>query len=257
MTESIKIVRKFAVPPEQLWHALTEAHHLAAWHSDEASGSLDAGSFVLGWPSLGAQRELFVREVREQKRLVLESGPATVTFELSEGEIHLHHQGLNSKEEVEGTRSSWQVALAVLEHYLKYHFGKSRMVHWAAAPACFTAEQTYAFFSHGVALGAWLGQCSSSLETVGQPLELQLAGERLALRVLASNPGRDVALGGMHKGHQVLIMRTLPAPLTAERRIVALIWSQWGKAPIGEPISEALDRAVERLAQLAARAGSA
>jgi hypothetical protein len=230
---------------------------MAAWHADEATGSLEEQCLVLRWPRLGAQRELRVLEVQAGSRLVLESGAALVTFELDDNQLTLKHQGLTSSEEFEGTRSSWQVALAVLDHYLTHHFGKSRQVHWAAAPARFTADQAYAFFSHDVAPGAWLGQASQSLEGVGSTLYLSLSGTLQAVQVLASNPGRDVAMALLGGARSVLVMRTLPAPLTAEKRLVALTWSQWGHAPPDEQITETLDRAVVRLSQLAARAGSA
>ncbi len=47
-------------------------------------------------------------------------------------------------------------------------------------------------------------------------------------RVLANTPGRDVVLSCDNLRDSILALRTLPLPGRPGRRILALVWSEWG-----------------------------
>lgn len=258
MPESIEVVQAIQASRKQLWAALTEPAHLAGWQADNAAGSLRTQSLRLGWPTLGVETELRVVEVENEARLVLSSGRSVVAFTLESERLRLTHDGLQGRDEVEGVRSSWQVALSLLDHYLKHHFAESRTVHWAITPAEVSAEAAHVFFTDPQALNAWLTQATQGIGAAGSECSMRLkSGDQLHGMVLANTANRDVAITWREREDSVLVFRTLPSPFVAGERILALSWSHWNCSGDDEPMQRHFVSAMSTLKQTLTRRGTA
>lgn len=258
MSDSIEVVLSIDAPRARLWAALSLATHLEHWQADQAKGTLDRGRLRLAWPALGVETELFVVEQEPERRLVLASGRSSVTFELEPDALRVTHDGLEDDDERDGVKSSWLVALRVLEHYVTHHFDKSRSVHWTVTPAPSTAAAVHVFYSDQHALNAWLTRDGSGIGPAGSRCELTLRwGEPLSGRVLANTPGRDLAITWQEQNDSVLVFRTLPSPLAAGERILALCWSHWECQKHDETTRRQFEAALAQLKQLLATCGVA
>jgi uncharacterized protein YndB with AHSA1/START domain len=245
---SVSISRTVRGSAESIWHALTSG--VAAWQADRAEGTIELGGhLLLAWPALGAEVDLDVIDVEEGRRLVLATGATRVTFEVGESSVRLTHSGLSPGDEVDGTRASWKVALGLLDHYLAHHQGQDRKNAWVVQRAATTPAAAHVYFSDEAALSTWLTR-GGAVGAEGAPVTLDLAwGEQLTGTVLASEPGRDVAISWRQRGESALVFRTLPAPFSDTERLLVATWSCWGIDPDGE-IAERLRHGVERLARI-------
>ena len=258
MPDSIEVVLRIDAPRVRLWAALSQATHLEHWQADQAKGALDRGRIRLAWPALGVETELFVVEQEPERRLVLASGRSSVTFELEPDALRVTHDGLEDDDERDGVQSSWLVALRVLEHYVTHHFGKPRSVHWTVTPAPSTAAAVHVFYSDQHALNAWLTKSGTGIGQAGSQCAITLGwGEPLSGRVLANTPGRDLAITWQEQNDSVLVFRTLPSPLAAGERILALCWSHWECQKQDEATRRQFEAALARLKQLLATRGQA
>lgn len=258
MPDSIEVVLRIDAPRVRLWAALTQATHLEHWQADQAKGGLDRGRLRLAWPALGVETELVVVEQEPERRLVLASGRSSVTFELEPDALRVTHDGLDDDDERDGVQSSWLVALRVLEHYVTHHFGKPRAAHWTVIPAASTAAAVHVFYSDPHALNAWLTKDGTGIGPTGGHVRLTFRwGEPLSGRVLANIPGRDLAFTWHEQNDSVLVFRTLPSPLDAGERILALCWSHWECQKHDETTRRHFEAALARLKQLLRARGDA
>jgi uncharacterized protein YndB with AHSA1/START domain len=252
---TVSIRRTVRGSAESIWRALTRA--ISAWQADEASGVVELGGhLLLAWPTLGAEVDLDVVELEPPHRLVLSAGASLVTFEVEGSTVGLGHSGLMAGDEAEGTRASWQVALATLDQYLAYHDGQPRRTAWAVQRATVSAEAAHVYFTDEAALRAWLTH-AGRVDGEGASVSLELGwGERLTGEVLACAPGRDVALSWREQHDSVLVLRTLPAPFSETERLLVATWSCWGREP-NPGTTEQLQRSLRRLAHLLSRPAEA
>ena len=142
-----------------------------------------------------------------------------VSFEIHDGGVRLTHSELPAGDEYEGTGSAWASSLATLAHYCERHAGQRRESRWLVGRARTNARTTHVFFTDPNALAAWLGE-GTGVGCGGAPFELRLSSDlRMAGRVLANTPGRDVLLCWENAAESVLSLRTLPTPLSDGSRL--------------------------------------
>jgi len=258
MAGEVNLTCTFRASREELWEACSTRAGLEGWYADRVTGTVANGAKVrLEWPELGASVELYVEELRDGQRVVLVNGKSRVRLSVGDGTLELTHTGLDDDDDVEGFRSSWRIALAILQQSLEEHPRSPRRVRWAARPAHTSAELAHLCFTAPAALDQWLGHGFMGAE--GEAYRLTLpSGASMSGTVLCRTPGRDVALSWTEQNESVLVLRTLPSPRTTKERVIALCWSKWGATDPGEHAAESeLRRAVERLGALLAMTGSA
>lgn len=227
---SIDLFRPSGAPPETLFRFLSTARGLSAWHADQVFGDLESREFRLRWPSLSAELRLEVLRSEPGKFVALRAGDSVVSLALEDGGVRLVHEGLAESDDLEGLRSSWSLALALLDHAATHHEHGSRKVHWAFETLPLSPELAHYYFATKIGLGQWLGRTDLDLGSVGDRVDLELApGLHLRGAILAHEPGRDLALSWKDLDHAVLVLRTLPAP--GNERTLTLSLSTWDDAP--------------------------
>ncbi|HSC87821.1 MAG TPA: hypothetical protein VLC09_11145 [Polyangiaceae bacterium] len=243
----LQLSRRIEASPTLLWHALSTAEGLSTWHADKVSGSLGERRFQLGWPSLGASMELQVERVDPHRQLVLRAGGTLVALSLDGDHVRLVHEGLDDGDDLDGFRSSWALALSLLEHAVTRHPSRSRDVHWFFQRAETTPELVHFYFSTALGLRSWLGETRADVSGVGERVSLELPeGQRLSGRVLSHEPGRDLALSWDELDGAALVLRTLPA--AGGQRSLAVSLSTYGKK--ADPAALlALEQGLTRLAE--------
>lgn len=251
VTDVMHIERDIVAPREDTWEACATSHGIARWQADEVRGEVARGSsIVLGWPALGARVDLRVLEIEPQTRVVLASGDARVALTLVPSGVRLEHRGLADGDEREGVASSWRVSLAILAQHLERHRGRDRKVEWFVRRARTSAAAAHAFFTDGPALGSWLAR-RGSVGPEGEAYEIELAsGAPMSGRVLSHTPGRDLALEWREQDDSVLVLRTLPSPLDASERLIALSWSRWSADEAPAALCDELESAIDRLSRI-------
>lgn len=258
MPRDIELRQHVRAPLEAIWNACASARGIANWQADDAQGEARrGGKLTLRWEAFDATVELDVLDLVPYQRMLLSSGGSTVEFRFDDNWVTLTQRGLDEQDDAEGLSSSWRVALAQLAHSLECHPGKRRRVHWLVRPVNFSPESLYLCFTESSLLSGWLTS-SGAIPAEGEAYELELkSGLRLAGRVLANIPGRDVALSCDASGHSLLTLRSMPSPLASEQRLLALVWSEWGTA-VGDTdeLLEEFDSALDRLAALLGRGGA-
>ncbi len=246
MREAIHVERTIAASPEKIWRALTRCEEMARWQADAVSGGLEEGGFALSWPSLGARLELDVVEARENDRLLVRNGAASVEVRIVDDRVHLWHRGLAPDDDHEGLAGSWNVALSLLGHYLERHPGRDRAVSWALRPMRTRADVAHVFFTDQTALGSWLTRGDGGIGAEGEQFDCTSQwGSPLGGAVLARHVGRDVAVTWREQDDSALVFRTLPSPLSHTDRLVAVAWSHWGghvSSKVSDEIASALGR---------------
>jgi uncharacterized protein YndB with AHSA1/START domain len=259
MAGDVNLIWSIRASREELWEACSTRSGLEGWYADRVTGTIANGAKLrLEWPELGATVELYVEDIRHGDRIALVNGKSRVQLTIGEGTVQLTHTGLDDGDDAEGFRSSWRVALAILQQSLEEHPRAPRRVRWAARPARTSAELAHLCFTAPAALDRWLGH-GSVMGGEGEAYRLTLpSGEPMSGTVLCRTPGRDVALTWSEQNDSVLVLRTLPSPRASQERVIALCWSKWGATEPGEhAIHGELRRCVERLGALLAMTGSA
>lgn len=245
----LQLQQPVGAAPEVIWKAFATPRGIARWQADEAEGETKEGGLLrLHWLAFGASVDLQVLECVPQRQLRLKRGNTEVVFTLQDKCVSLTQYGLEAGDDVEGLRSSWQVALAQLAHSVERHPGRRRHVDWIVRSTRTEPETLYSFFTDPTFLNLWLGQCEVSL-VQGQRYQIALhSGLTIAGKVLSSVPGRDVALTCETMDDAVLVWRSLPHPGGTDERVIAMSLSQWGKASrAGARLTEQLDSALGRL----------
>lgn len=251
--KEMRSVRNEPLGIDVLWHACGTAEGLALWQADEVSGSVEAGETLnLSWPALSAQVPMRVVRVDAPREIVFASGPLTLQVEVAPGSVTLRQDGLSPGDQLEGMRSSWTLALALLAHGLREHPDRTRRASWFVRHTQASPEHVHTFVTDHAALGAWLtspGSHGQGIGEVGAEVQLATLAGELSGRVLANSPGRDVGVS-WRETRSALTVRTLPSPVQPGRRILAVVWHRWDQNDIDEaPIAAHLESAVQRLAR--------
>lgn len=242
---SIDLFRPSSAPPDTLFRFLSTARGLSAWHADEVRGDLDSREFRLRWPTLSAELRLDVTRSEPGRLVALRAGDSVVTLSIEEGGVRLVHDGLSETDDLDGLRSSWGLALALLDHAATRHPGGERRVHWAFETLTLSPELAHYYFATKIGLEQWLGRVSADLGEVGAQVDLSLDPEtRIRGTILAHEPGRDLAISWDALDSAVLVLRTLPAPHGA--RTLTLSLSTWDDEAHPREIA-LLDAALRRL----------
>lgn len=240
-----------AADPEKVWEAWARPERLRQWFPDDARGAPEpGGELVHVWSSFGGMEMPHrVLAAEPGRRLLLEAdGPAGLPFRqeiLVEREggatvLELVHYGFEDGAgwdgDLEGIDSGWQLALALLRHYLEEHFGRDRQAVFHMRPTTHDFDSIQPLFREAEGLARWLTRSarSGSLvgKTVGDPVSLELgdgdgggdAPDTLTGHLLADS-GRELALS-WEEIDAVLELKIFPAG--PEGLAAALRCSAWG-----------------------------
>jgi uncharacterized protein YndB with AHSA1/START domain len=258
LARDIELRQRIEAPIEQIWNACASPRGIANWQADEARGEARrGGKLTLHWAAFDATVELDVVDLVPYQRMLLSSGTSTVEFRFDDNLVTLTHRGLGEDDDAEGLSSSWRIALAQLAHSLERHAGRRRTVHWLVRPVSFSPEALYLCFTERHLLQQWLTQ-SGEIPAEGETYTLTLKnGLHLSGRALANIAGRDVALSCEGTGNAVLTLRSMPSPVGAGTRLLALVWSEWGPAAdTSDELLEEFGAALDRLIGLLGRGGA-
>lgn len=258
MAQNATIVQPIVAEADELWKACATPEGLQGWQADSVEGEVRTGARLrLAWPTLGAALEVDVVEVQAPRRLVLTAGSHCTIFDVQPNRLLLTLSGSSTEDEVAGTLSAWRVSLGTLAHWLRYHPGSPRQVHWAACAVTASSALAHAYFTGGPALSTWLTS-DGEIGDAGSSASLRLRwGQRLTGQVIAHTPGRDLAVSWQEQNQSVLALRTLPLPADTERRLLALQWSTWDKLDGQAVTASHLDVCVHRLAKVIGQRGLA
>lgn len=233
--------------PRRVWEAWARPERLRQWFPDDARGEPEpGGELVHVWTSFGGMEMPHrVLEAEPGRRLLLEAeGPTGRAFRqeiLVEREggatvLQLVHYGFGVGAEEEGDRegidSGWQLAFALLRHYLEEHFGRDRRVFFHMRPTAHDFESIQPLFRDAEGMSRWLTRSprSGSLtgKTVGDRVSLELgdgdAPDLLTGRLLADS-GRELALS-WEEIDGVLELKIFP--VGPDGLAAALRCSAWG-----------------------------
>jgi uncharacterized protein YndB with AHSA1/START domain len=254
----IRAEMETSATPQQAWEAWADPEKIAQWFVDRASGEAKSGGtmtwffdnfgyvlpfkvldavpgelFVLKWdPPEGISGLLEVRITRE--------GGSTLVRLIQSG----FREDAKWDEEYEGTASGWQMALAILRHYLENYLGHAKKQLLLIRPAAFDYTQLRPYFLDASKLSEWL-TTAGSIGNVGDPCHLALrdAG-KLTGRVLAVTK-REVALSWEEIGGTLDLKGFSMGP----QRVLGVRCFSWTKTA-GEmkQLESQLGAAVERLA---------
>lgn len=261
MTESeLLIERHLPALRQRLWLACSDPKHMAAWQADVVRGRVALGEKLgLRWPALRVEVELDVAELEEGERLLLQNGELTTEFLVEDNRVQVLVRGLLDADAREGTFSSWELSLAMLEHYLAHHFDEPRHATWFLRRSKTTSRIAHTFFTDANALGVWLTRNTNGIGAVGSGYMLDLGGDHIVEgRVLANVPERDILLSVDDQAHSTLALRTFPSPYSDAERVIAMTWSRWGgktRSKQDDPVHGLLEAAIDRLGGLLARPG--
>jgi len=192
---------------ERAWQAWAEPARLSEWFTDRAKGRAAVGGTVTWFfDRFKTQFPYDVIAATEGSHLVLKgSPPGRPAYVL---EIQITGQdggalvriinsgfsvGVENDEEHEGVLSGWQMALAILKHYLENHFGEPKTGFFAMQPAPLDYEKILHYFLEEEGLMRWLTS-SGAIGAPGERYTLTLRdGSPMSGRVLAMT-SREVAV---------------------------------------------------------------
>ncbi len=245
-------------PRERVWWACSTLDGLSSWQADEVSGRVEPGaSLELRWPELALSASVTVEELATEDRIVFSTPTWRLTVELTGTGIAATWCGPTSRDEEEGAASGWALSLALLQHQLEQHWGRSRHSSWVVRPMMATSDQLHVFFTEPAALASWLGTPREPLDAAGRTIELGLAwGERLTGRVLACTPNRDIAISWNEQADAVLSFRSVPSPRAPGELLVLVNLSHWQPLKRQGATRGHLESALQRLGRILERRGT-
>lgn len=244
--------------PQAAWEAWVVPERITGWFADEAYGEArPGGELVLVFTSFGLELAHRVLTVEPGRRLVLEGrGPGgdrfrqEVRLESAGGRtvIHLTHSepGGHGEADVAAIDSGWQLALALLGHYLEQHFGRPRTSFLVMRPTALSPETVQPYFRSPEGLACWLTRAGSlAARAPGEKVALDLlSGGTLSGHLLADS-GRELALSWEEIGG-VLELKVFPAG--PGEWILALRGSSWSLDEARmQTVAGRMEEALERL----------
>ena len=195
--------------PEQVWEAWMDLDHLAQWLVDKASGWPGVGSTLsLTWERLQFTLDYQVAEAKACERLVwktrMPAGFQTLT-------VTLRREGASTVVELRevapenapdaadsASDSAWQMALAILKHYLENYQGLKRHSFFAIKAADFEDAQLLQRYCTAEGLGSWLADSVERFpgpdeEPTDKPFSLRIGEQKMSGKVL-TRTRNEVAL---------------------------------------------------------------
>ncbi len=193
--------------PQQVWESWTDPAKLPQWFTDGAEGEAKVGrSLTWIFDKFDYRFTYEILEARPEERLVLtatrpggspifleidiwQAGGRTVLKLVQSG----FGEGAEWEDEYQGVNSGWEMALAVLKHYLENYFGRSRHHALVMLPAEYSFSQLSPFYRDERSLARWLTR-AGGIGDPGTGYQLTLAnGDKLSGEVLADT-GTEVQL---------------------------------------------------------------
>ena len=258
--------------PEAVWDAWAKPEEIARWFVDRAEGTMAAGTTVtwifeqFGYrlpievydavpgEYLAFGGELPGRPPALQEVLIEREGGSTRLRLVNSGFL----EGAEWDEELEGTDSGWELALATLKRYLERYPGRDRWQRLVMRPA---GDVPYSavipLYTTGAGLESWLSSSArlgSEPLAAGDAVRLELGGGLALDGEVIARTSREVLLSWPEL-EGVLGLKTFRF---GDGRAVALSASAWpapGSSGEGrlEAATAELEAAVDRLAERAAR----
>ena len=192
---------------ERAWQAWAEPARLSEWFTDRAKGRAAVGGTVTWFfDRFKTQFPYEVIAAEEGSRLALKGSPPgrppyvleiQITGQEGGALVRIINSGFSvgveNDEEHEGVLSGWQMALAILKHYLENHFGEPKTGFFAMQPAPLDYEKILHYFLEEEGLMRWLTS-SGAIGAYGERYALTLRdGSPMSGRVLAMT-SREVAV---------------------------------------------------------------
>ena len=267
---------RIAASPEAVYAAWADPERLSQWFVDRASGEARAGGTQLWtWEEFGMEVAYDIVVAEPGRRLVLRAPPHVappgvieLTIRREQGETVLtivnsgFLDGVEWDELVEGVRSGWVLALAILKEYLEQYAGRAKrtFVHMQPAPIDFATLPQW--FNDASYLRRWLTRSGAPGDSAFFPLVLH-DGTCVDARVLART-GRELALA-LRGEAAVLELKAFSIPVapaatdddvpallraaTETQRILCLRGTSWSDDPtrfawLSDVAAVALDRLV-------------
>jgi uncharacterized protein YndB with AHSA1/START domain len=246
--------------PRQVWEAWTDPAKIAQWFVDRATGEPRVGTtytwffdkfnytmpyevleaipeerFSLYWSGAGAAYPPGIIEVKIER----EAG-ITIVRVVNSG----FQEDAKWDEQYEGTVSGWQMAMAILKHYLENYFGQPKTLIFAMRPAQFSYEQLMPFYTTAAGLGQWLAT-SGTIGKFGEQFKFALLdGGEMTGRVLAITRS-EVALSCEEISGTIELKAFSMGP---GKRTVGIRCLGWGMEPAqAKEIEGRMESALERL----------
>jgi len=249
-----------AATPMQAWEAWARPEHLSRWFTDEARGeAVPGGEIVHVFSRFGLEIPHRVLEAVPGEKLVVEgTSPmglpfrqqVIVTRDGGETVIELVHSGFGSEEEwgmeYEGVDSGWQLALALLRHYLEHHWGEDKAGLFVMRPAAFEYADLQPLYRDEAGLASWLTTNGSLAgKEIGDPVRLELREGGTLTGTLLADSGRELLVSWDEIGGALELKGFDMGP---DGRAVCLRGSAWGMgAEEAAAWEERLGRAADRL----------
>ncbi len=263
----IRAEMRTSAPPQQVYEAWANPKKIAHWFPDKAEGEAEVGATIT-WIFDKFNYRIPYEVVRAEpgKCFAVQWNPPTggdpgileVTIAREGGEtvVRLVNSGFRDaaewNEEFEGVESGWQMALALLKHYLENYFGTPRSSFLAMRPASFSCEALLLSHRTAEGLARWLTS-TGGFGTVGERFSLALReGGTASGRVLAVTKG-EVALGW----DEIRGALELKAFSMGSQKMLCVHGCGWGLSPErSKEIEQQMERALERLAAALSSAGA-
>ena len=254
--------------PEQVYEAWADPTKIAQWFVDKAEGKAERGATITWFfEKFNYTIPYEVLHAEPGKRFAIRWNPPPgmsaglhdVTI-AKEGGITLmrmiesgFREGAEWDEEFEGTASGWQMALALLKHYLENYFGSPRCSFLVMKPAEYTFDRLLPFHRTSAGLQKWL-TASGAFGEVGENFKLQLKqGGSVTGKVLAKTK-RETALS-WDEIHGALELKGFSM---GPQKMICVRGCGWGlSAARAKEIEHQMEQALDFLAQALASAAHA
>jgi len=256
----MEIAISASASPDNAYEAWADPEKIAQWFTDKAEGKAEVGAtMVWMFDKFNYRIPYEVIAAEPGKRFAIRWAPPPgrppgvleVTIETQGGSTLVRVvnsgflEGAEWQSEYEGTHSGWQMALAVLKHYLENYYGQQRRSFLAMRPAVYTNEQLLPLHRTTDGLAKWL-TTSGSIGAVGEPVKLALRGGGIVNgRVLALTTSETEFSWTEERG--ILGLKAFPV---GAQKMIGVHGCGWGMTPHrAKELEEQMERALESLAQ--------
>jgi uncharacterized protein YndB with AHSA1/START domain len=257
----MRIEMRTTATPEQVYEAWADPEKIAHWFPDKAEGKAEPGATITWiFEKFNYRIPYDVLIAEPGKRFAIRWNPppemnpgileVTIAKEGGVTVIRLVNSGFREgaewNEEYEGIDSGWQMALALLKHYLENYFGTPRSSLLAIKPAEYTIERLLPLHRTSAGLQKWL-TTSGAFGEVGEKFTLELKeGGSVTGKVLAKTK-RETALGW----DEIRGVLELKAFAMGPQKMVSVHGCGWGLSTArAKEIEGQMERALERLADV-------
>lgn len=242
--------------PREVWEAWADPKKIPQWFTDGAEGEAKAGgSMTWIFDDFGFRHTSEVLEASPEKRMVLtgmhpSGSPFFVEIDIEQagGRTVLKlvqsgfGEGAEWDDEYQGVNSGWEMALAVLKHYLENHFGRPRHHALVLIPAEYTPSQLRPFYREERSLSKWLTR-TGAIGAPGTHYELTLTdGAKMTGEVLA-NTETEVELSWNEIEGAVALKAFSMGP----QKMLGVDVSTWGDEARLADIEKSMSSSLERL----------